>query len=51
MNKREYRTGQGVPAKGEYICQSGERARFEQNEKFPVCPISGKDTTWTHKGQ
>ncbi|UOR11889.1 hypothetical protein [Halobacillus amylolyticus] len=46
---REYRTGQGVPEKGEYLCQSGERVRFNENEEFPVCPVSGEETTWKHE--
>jgi hypothetical protein len=45
-NVEAYRTGQGVPVKGEYTCQSGERLTLDANEEFPVCPISGKDTTW-----
>lgn len=48
---REYRTGQGVPVSGEYICQSGKKATLNANDKFPACPVSGKETTWTHKGQ
>lgn len=46
QSNREFRTGQGVPDKGEYVCQSGERATFNKNESFPVCPISGNETTW-----
>ncbi|WP_194841297.1 hypothetical protein [Salinibacillus xinjiangensis] len=45
---REYRTGQGVPASGEYICQSGKKAEFNENDTFPVCPVSGEETTWKH---
>ncbi|MGY0694438.1 hypothetical protein ACW2QC_16935 [Virgibacillus sp. FSP13] len=48
-NYREYRTGQGVPVNGEYICQSGKRVTFSEDEDFPVCPISGKETTWKHE--
>lgn len=48
-NTREYRTGQGVPQNGQYICQSGAKATFDKNEKFPVCPISGEEATWTHE--
>ncbi len=43
---RIFNTGQGVPESGEYLCQSGERAKFNKNEEFPACPISGKETTW-----
>jgi hypothetical protein len=45
-NVREYRTGQGVPKSGEYLCQSGERVKLKADQEFPVCPISGEDTTW-----
>ncbi|WP_205520142.1 hypothetical protein [Virgibacillus doumboii] len=48
---REYRTGQGVPASGDYICQSGEKAKLLENDDFPVCPISGKETTWKHNNE
>ncbi|UOQ92101.1 hypothetical protein MUO14_16585 [Halobacillus shinanisalinarum] len=50
-NYREYRTGQGVPKTGEYLCQSGERVKFNDNEDFPVCPVSGEETTWKHDDQ
>ncbi|WP_205439427.1 hypothetical protein [Halobacillus ihumii] len=43
---REYRTGQGVPKTGEYMCQSGEKVTFNKDEDFPVCPVSGKETYW-----
>ncbi|MBM7660935.1 hypothetical protein JOC85_001707 [Bacillus mesophilus] len=51
MNKNVeiYRTGQGVPVDGEYRCQSGQRLRLNGKEDFPVCPISGSDTTWTRE--
>ncbi|MFC7062087.1 hypothetical protein [Halobacillus seohaensis] len=45
-NYREYRTGQGVPETGEYLCQSGEKAKLNKDENFPSCPISDKETTW-----
>lgn len=45
---REYRTGQGVPEKGEYICQSGEKAKLNEDENFPACPVNGNETTWKH---
>ncbi|MFZ3579854.1 hypothetical protein [Virgibacillus sp. DJP39] len=46
---RKYRTGQGVPVEGEYICQSGKRAKLNIRDNFPVCPLSNKETTWTHE--
>jgi hypothetical protein len=48
---REYRTGQGVPENGQYMCQSGEKATFKANEKFPTCPVSNKETYWKHDTQ
>ncbi|WP_169750792.1 hypothetical protein [Ornithinibacillus contaminans] len=45
---REYRTGQGVPKSGSYICQSGAKANMNKDDKFPVCPDSGQDTYWQH---
>ncbi|WP_456278372.1 hypothetical protein [Bacillus sp. AK128] len=51
MNKNieVYRTGQGVPVNGEYRCQSGQSLSLGERESFPVCPISGTDTTWTRE--
>ncbi|MEN2767411.1 hypothetical protein [Ornithinibacillus xuwenensis] len=46
---REYRTGQGVPKAGAYICQSGKKASMNKGENFPECPISGQDTYWKHE--
>lgn len=46
---REYRTGQGVPQTGVYICQSGERVEIKENDVFPVCPTKGEETTWKHE--
>ncbi len=43
----EYRTGQGVPVNGEYRCQSGARGTFKEGDDFPMCPVSGEETTWT----
>ncbi|MFD1040121.1 hypothetical protein ACFQ3N_17245 [Virgibacillus byunsanensis] len=48
---REYRTGQGVPEAGEYICQSGKRGNFKEKEAFPVCPVSGEETYWKQDNQ
>ncbi|SET34636.1 hypothetical protein SAMN05421676_104119 [Salinibacillus kushneri] len=48
---REYRTGQGVPLTGEYICQSGEIAKLNENDTFPKCPITGSETTWKHENE
>ncbi|MDY0395707.1 hypothetical protein ACFSMW_19790 [Virgibacillus halophilus] len=50
MEKKErvYRTGQGIPVSGEYICQSGVRKTFKEDGLFPVCPTSGKETHWEH---
>jgi hypothetical protein len=45
---REYRTGQGVPISGSYICQSGKRAKLSKDETFPKCPDSGNETFWKH---
>ncbi|MEC5425205.1 hypothetical protein QGM71_17100 [Virgibacillus sp. C22-A2] len=50
-HNRQYRTGQGVPKKGEYLCQSGKRVTFKDNDEFPVCPVSGEDTFWKHEEQ
>jgi|GEM_PF-2882961 len=47
-NEREYRTGQGVPVSGEYLCQSGAKARLGENDTFPVCPVTNDESTWTH---
>ncbi|WP_186578918.1 hypothetical protein [Aquibacillus kalidii] len=48
-NYREYRTGQGVPESGHYICQSGKKAKLNKDDKFPACPVSGNETHWTHE--
>ncbi|GAA0480050.1 hypothetical protein GCM10008986_00680 [Salinibacillus aidingensis] len=48
---REYRTGQGVPLTGEYICQSGEIAKLNENDSFPRCPVTGQETTWKHENE
>ncbi|WP_010098705.1 hypothetical protein [Ornithinibacillus scapharcae] len=45
---REYRTGQGVPITGNYICQSGAKAKFSKDDTFPQCPKSSEDTYWKH---
>ncbi len=45
---REYRTGQGVPLSGSYMCQSGATAKLSKNEVFPQCPVSKEDTYWKH---
>lgn len=46
---RPYRTGQGVPETGDYICQSGKKAKLNEKDEFPVCPVSGNETTWKHE--
>jgi hypothetical protein len=43
---RDFKTGERVTEAGEYICQSGERKNLRAEEDFPVCPISGGETTW-----
>ncbi|WP_179107210.1 hypothetical protein [Sediminibacillus massiliensis] len=48
---REYRTGQGVPKTGNYLCQSGEMSTLKKDESFPSCPVSGKETYWKHEEQ
>ncbi|MFS0672179.1 hypothetical protein [Ornithinibacillus sp. 179-J 7C1 HS] len=48
---REYRTGQGVPVSGSYICQSGVSAKLNKDESFPRCPVSKKDTYWQHHNE
>ncbi|MFC3038739.1 hypothetical protein ACFOGI_00540 [Virgibacillus xinjiangensis] len=48
---REYRTGQGVPHDGEFICQSGKKATLAKHETFPSCPVSGNETTWKPEKQ
>lgn len=45
---REYRTGQGVPVSGSYICQSGKRTKLRKDDTFPACPDSGNETFWKH---
>jgi hypothetical protein len=45
---REYRTGQGVPVEGSYICQSGAKATLKKDDIFPQCPVSNQDTHWEH---
>ncbi|MDL4843153.1 hypothetical protein [Aquibacillus rhizosphaerae] len=53
MAEREqmYRTGQGVPINGEYVCQSGERRKFTEKDEFPSYPVSGQETTWHWENQ
>lgn len=48
---REYRTGQGVPITGTYICQSGAKANFTKDDTFPQCPTSRKDTYWKRENE
>ncbi|GAB3061365.1 hypothetical protein [Virgibacillus ainsalahensis] len=48
---REFRTGQGVPETGQFICQSGERVTLDKNEEFPACPITGDETTWKNEDE
>lgn len=45
-NYREYRTGQGVPESGQYICQTGKTAKLSEKDDFPSCPVSGDETFW-----
>ncbi|WP_169749112.1 hypothetical protein [Ornithinibacillus californiensis] len=47
-NLSEYRTGQGVPVEGTYICQSGAKATLNKEDLFPQCPVSNQDTYWNH---
>jgi hypothetical protein len=46
LSQERYITGQGVPKEGEYVCQLGERMTLHTKEDFPMCPVSGKETTW-----
>jgi hypothetical protein len=48
MNKTIYdhRTGETVMESGSYISQSGKVKDLKAGEPFPVCPDSGRVTTW-----
>lgn len=46
--ERVYRTGQGIPVSGQYMCQSGIRKKLNKDDVFPVCPVSGNETNWEH---
>ncbi len=43
---REFKTGERIAEAGCYACKAGEKREFNANEKFPVCPVSGGETTW-----
>ncbi|MEV5027173.1 hypothetical protein [Paenibacillus sp. LPE1-1-1.1] len=42
-----YRTGEIVKHAGNYISKSGKENKLQEGEKFPACPISGNETTWS----
>ncbi|OYD06485.1 hypothetical protein [Paludifilum halophilum] len=44
--QREFRTGERVTEPGEYVCTAGNRKRYEGEETFDACPVSGEETTW-----
>ena len=43
-----HHTGDVVSETGTYICAEGTQKQLNQGDKFPVCPNSGTNTTWTH---
>jgi hypothetical protein len=46
---REFKTGERVSEAGRYACKSGERRDLNANDSFPVCPVSGGETTWSRE--
>jgi hypothetical protein len=51
QNNRNFRTGERVAEPGEYICEAGNRKELRGNEEFPVCPVSGGETTWRRQNK
>lgn len=45
-SNREYKTGERVPQAGRYTCKTGDKKDFTANDNFPVCPVSGNETSW-----
>ncbi|WP_171056413.1 hypothetical protein [Paenibacillus sinopodophylli] len=43
-----YRTGEIVKHAGYYLSESGKKNKLQEGERFPACPISGHETTWSH---
>jgi hypothetical protein len=43
---REYKTGEQVAETGRYACKAGDKKDLNANDTFPVCPVSGGETTW-----
>ncbi|WP_108670309.1 YjzC family protein [Peribacillus acanthi] len=43
-----HKTNETVKESGSYICAEGEKREFQQGDTFPVCPVTGHDTTWRH---
>lgn len=43
-----HHTGETVIESGEYIDSGGTKEELRQGETFPNCPVTGKETTWTH---
>jgi hypothetical protein len=44
--KVRFETGERAIDSGKYVCKAGISKAIMQHEKFPVCPISHRDTTW-----
>jgi hypothetical protein len=42
----DHRTGETVIETGSYLSQSGKIIDLKAGEPFPVCPDSGRETTW-----
>jgi hypothetical protein len=43
-----YRTREIVKHDGNYISESGKKDKLQKGEKFPACPVSRNETTWSN---
>lgn len=45
-NDARFRTGQRVKEPGTYECEAGSKRELRELDEFPICPESGRETTW-----
>ncbi|UFJ39216.1 hypothetical protein LOK74_14175 [Brevibacillus humidisoli] len=44
--RNAFKTGERVTNAGDYVCGTGTTKRYETDETFAACPVSGQETTW-----
>jgi hypothetical protein len=44
--KLRFETGESAMESGKYVCTAGISKTFNKGDRFPVCPISHRNTTW-----